>query len=277
MTKQLYRIVSVGILFLTLNLSAQQTSEQIWNSQMQSCGLQLGKLYAVCPHLPKLYGNLSDKEFEAAIKQWQKNFPAEEAAFWNIEEIKKGNPSAYYLGLNDGKEKRVFGNSIWEWVQASKITDAKINTLAPHFPKPTLTENPEADEKKYAAQLDFWINLYPLEYEHLFNSPELTALNPYYRGYYKPVQIPAFVSAPLKETLPLRESFAKTIKGEMNYQLSIRAWYFVFQPQTFEQKFGKDYEFPEWFNKEKFRKDIIKKIEDTKNPPANANEIHPGK
>ena len=277
MTKLLCRTCSMAVLFFSLNIYAQQTSVQVWNNQLQTCGLRLDKLYAACTHFPKLENSKNDKELEVAVKQWQIQYPLEEKAFWNLEEIKKGNPSAYYLGLSDGKEKHEFGNSIWEWVQSSKITDARLKTLAAHFPRPNLTGNAEADEKKYTAELEFWTNLYPLEYEHLFNAPELTALNPYYSGYYKPVQIPAFISAPLKETKPLRESFSKSVKGEMNYQLSIRAWYFVFEPQTFSKNYGSDYRFPEWFKQEKFRKDVIKKFEDTKNPPANANEIHPGK
>ncbi|MFN8322819.1 MAG: hypothetical protein U0T74_09195 [Chitinophagales bacterium] len=277
MTKHLCRICSMMVLLFSLGLKAQQTSVQIWSNQLQTCGLRLDKLYAACAHFPRLENSKEDKEFEKAIKEWQRQYPLEEKTFWNLDEIKKGNPSAYYLGLNDGKEKRVFGNSIWEWVQSSKISETRLNSLAAHFPKPKLTGNAEADEKKYNDELEFWINLYPLEYEHLFNASELTALNPYYSGYYKPVQVPSFISAPLKESKPQRESYSKSIRGEMAYQLSLRAWYFVFEPDAFTKNYGADYQFPQWFNKEKFRKDVIKKFEDTKNPPANANEIHPGK
>lgn len=61
--------------------------------------------------------------FIAAVQKWQKEYAFEDSAFWKIEGVQKGNPSAYYLGLSDGKKPAVFQSSIWEWVHNSKISD----------------------------------------------------------------------------------------------------------------------------------------------------------
>lgn len=265
--------------FVLVSTSAfsQQTSIQSWRSLMQASQVSFEKIYGACPHFPKIDNYKEDAAFIADLAKWQKQYVFEEQAFWNIAEIKKANPSAYYLGLSDGTKPAVFQNSIWEWVQNSHISDLRLSELAVHFPQPKLTGNADTDSKNYEQALDFWMKLYPLEYERLFNAKELTALNPYYDGYYKPVQIPAFVSAPLHETKPYREAYSQTAKGELSYQLSIRVWYFVFEPETFEKLYGNQYTFPEWFNAEKFRAEVKQKIEWTKNPPADVVKTHPGK
>jgi len=277
MVRNYTRVLLLALLFCSTQLFSQQTSVQQWRSLMQACQLSFDKLYVACPHFPNIDKFKDDAAFTAALQKWQKEYATEEQAFWKIEEIKKGNPSPYYLGLSDGSKPKVFESSIWEWVTNSKITDARLNEVAAHFPKPKLTGNEAEDSKLYESELDFWMKLYPLEYEKLFNAPELIALNPYYTGYYKPVLIPAFISAPLHETKPFREAYSQSIKGELSYQLSLRAWYFVFEPETFNRLYGNQYSFPEWFNAEKFRNDVKLKFEQTKNPPANAEQIHPGK
>jgi hypothetical protein len=256
---------------------AQETSIQSWRSQMGTYGLGFDKIYEACPHFPNIESYKEDAAFVTALQKWQKAYPFEEQAFWNLEQIKKNNPSAYYLGLSDGTKPDVFQSSIWEWVNKSGITDARLSEIAPNFPKPALTGNAKEDTKVYDTRLEYWIKLYPLEYEHLLNSKELVALNPYYEGYTKPVQIPAFLSAPLHETKPYREAYSNTPKGELSYELSIRAWYFVYEPQTFDQLYGAQYKFPEWFSAEKFRADIKQKVEWTKNPPKDVLEKNQGK
>jgi hypothetical protein len=277
MVNKYVRVLVVLLLLCGTQLFAQDANRQTWRSLMQTCQVSFSKIYETCPHFPVIDNYKDDASFIAAVQKWQKEYTFEEAAFWKIEGVQKGNPSAYYLGLSDGKKPAVFQSSIWEWVHNSKISDERLTAIAPHFPKPVLTGNAEADTKTYEEALDFWIKIYPLEYEHLFNAPELTALNPSYEGYHKPVLIPAFVSAPMRETKPYREAYSKTAKGELSYQLSIRAWYFVFDPETFNKLYGKDYEFPEWFSPEKFRNDVKQKFEWTKNPPADAVKAHPGK
>lgn len=267
-----------ALLLGALPLNAQQqTTVQQWRSLMQASQVSFETIYKTSPHFPVIEKYSEDAAFSEAVKEWQKKYPAEEQAFWKIEGIQKANPSAFYLGLSDGTKPDVFESSIWEWVTNSKITDARLNELAAHFPKPVLTGKAKEDTKVYETALDAWIKLYPLEYERLFNAPELTALNPYYTGYFKPVQIPAFLSIPLHETKPVREAYSNTPNGELSYQLSIRAWLFVFEPQTFAALYGNQYSFPEWFSAEKFRADVKQKFEWTKNPPADVVKSHPGK
>lgn len=277
MVKVLKRIVLLALVFSSTQLFSQQTSVQSWHSLMEASHVGFNKIYLACPHFPNIDSYKDDASFYNALKSWQNKYANEEKAFWNMEEVKKGNPSAYYLGLSDGTKPEVFESSIWEWVRNSKISEQRLSELAPNFPKPVLTGNAKEDAKQYETALDFWMKLYPLEYEHLFNAKELTVLNPYYTGYYKPVQIPAFISAPLHETKPYREAYSQTTVGELSYQLSIRAWYFVYEPQTFANQYGNQYEFPEWFNAEKFRKDVLQKVEWTKNPPADVLKAHQGK
>lgn len=277
MNKNHVRALLIAFVFSSVQAFSQQTSIQSWRSLMQASNTSFEKIYQACPHFPNIDKYTDDAAFGKALQEWQKGFAFEEQAFWNLEGIKKANPSPYYLGLSDGTPKEVFESSIWEWVHNSKITDARLSELAAHFPKPKLTGVAKEDTKTYQAELDFWIKLYPLEYERLFNAKELTALNPYYTGYYKPVQIPAFVSAPLHETKPYREAYSPTLNGELSYQLSIRAWYFVFEPETFNALYATQYSFPEWFDAAKFRADVKQKIEWTKNPPVDVVKAHQGK
>jgi hypothetical protein len=272
------RALLFALVLGSLSANAQQpTSVQQWRSLMQASQVSFDNIYKTCPHFPVIEKYTDDAAFANAIKAWQKSYKDEEHAFWKIEGIQKANPSAYYLGLSDGSKPEVFASSIWEWVTNSKISEARLNELAAHFPKPVLTGNATEDTKAYDITLDAWIKLYPLEYERLFNASELTALNPYYTGYFKPVQIPAFLSAPLHETKPVRDAYSNTSKGELSYQLSIRAWLFVFEPQTFSALYGNQYSFPEWFSAEKFRADVKQKFEWTKNPPADVVKNYPGK
>ena len=89
--------------------------------------------------------------------------------------------------------------------------------------------------------------------------------------------MPAFISAPFKETIPNREKYSRSTKGELNYQLALRAWTFVFYPQKFDKLFGRDYELPQNFDTAKFRASVIKKFEDNRNPSQELLESHPGK
>lgn len=233
---------------------------------MQACNVSFSTIYETCPNFPNIDEYADDATFVTAVQQWQVRYPAEEKKFWEIPAVKQGNPSPYYLGLGNGTVPRKFENSIWQWVEASKISEARLSAIAAHFPKPTLTGNIEADEKMYNQQLQYWIALYPLEYERLFNAKELVALNPSYEGYVKPVIMPRFVAFPIKQTLPVRSDFSEGINGEMAYQLMIRNWYFVYEPQQFQQLYGKDYSFPEWFNAEQFRNQIKQKIYNNLHP-----------
>ncbi|HLP51179.1 MAG TPA: hypothetical protein VK154_09875 [Chitinophagales bacterium] len=277
MAQKCMRMLLVVFMLSSIQSFAQDATMQTWRSLMQTCQLSFGKIYETCPHFPVIDNYKDDAAFIGAVTKWKAAYSAEEAAFWKLEEVQRGNPSAYYLGLSDGTKPAMFESSVWEWVTNSKISDARLQELAAHFPKPNLTGDVKKDSKEYEQMLNYWMKLYPLEYEHLFNAPELTALNPSYTGYHKPVVIPAFLSAPMRETKPYREAYSNTINGELSYELSIRVWYFIYEPETFNKLYGNQYEFPEWFSPEKFRADVKQKIEWTKNTPKEVLESHPGK
>jgi hypothetical protein len=265
--RQIYPRMVIALLLLLPFLSySQESSIEQWRALMQACNVSFNTIYQNCTHFPDIDKFKESNEFIAAVKNWQKAYPAEEKAFWNIEGVKKGNPSPYYLGLSDGSVPRKFENSIWQWVEGSKISEARLNTIAPHFPKPQITGNFEADEKNYSDRLDYWMALYPLEYENFLNAPELVALNPYYREHIKPVVMPRFVSFPVSESKPVRDKYSNTIKGELAFELSLRTWYFVFEPDNFEKLYGKDFSFPNWFSPENFREQIKQKIYNNKHP-----------
>ena len=277
MVRNYVRMLFVLLILCSTQLFAQDASRQSWRSLMESSKVTFTEIYKTCPHFPQIDAFKDDTSFIASVQKWQKEYATEVSNFWKIDGIQKTNPSAYYLGLSNGVKPDVFESSIWEWVHNSNITDARLAELAPHFPKPQLTGNTAEDTKTYEYMLDYWVKLYPIEYEKLINSKELVALNPFYEGYIKPVIIPAFLAAPLHETKPFREAYSKSLKGELSYQLSIRAWYFVFEPETFNSLYGSQYEFPEWFNVEKFRADVKRKFELTKNTPAEMLEKYQGK
>lgn len=165
-----------------------------------------------------------------------------------------------FLILNAQELK--FENGMWEWVVGSKITDKRLNEIAPHFPKP---EQYNFDKKLYEDAIYYWQHMYCFEYENFVNAPELTALNPYYTGYVDIVQLPYFLGPLENYDKPLKENF----EDNLSYEFALQNWYFVFHPTDFHRLYKMKIDWPEWFSADEYRAKIIKKIEDNKNTSNN--------
>lgn len=159
------------------------------------------------------------------------------------------------------QENVKFENSYWEWVSASGITDKRLDEIAPHFPRP---KESNYDLNKYDESLLKWQKIYCFEYEALINAPELTKLNPYYKGYQNIIEIPYFI-LPLESTdKPVKPQKFANFEDELDYELKLQAWYFVFHPEEFYHIYKIKPQFPSWFDPSTYRKSIIDKIEATK-------------
>ncbi|MCB0539084.1 MAG: hypothetical protein KDE33_16340 [Bacteroidetes bacterium] len=154
-----------------------------------------------------------------------------------------------------------FENSYWEWVEGSGITDKRLDEVAPHFPKP---KDYNFDLKKYEEAIFKWQKLYCFEYEAFVNAPELTKLNPYYKGYQNIIDMPYFIMPLESYEKPLKPEKFSNFEDELDFELKLQAWYFVFSPEEFNHIYRIKPEFPSWFNAEVYRKAIVDKIEATK-------------
>ena len=160
-----------------------------------------------------------------------------------------------------GQETTVFEHSWWQWVEGADVSDKRMNELAPHFPTP---EASNFDLELYDQAFYRWQKLYSHEYEALLNSEELIALNPYYTEYLDVIQLPYYIKPLESYDKPKRPEGDLNYQEEVDYELSLQAWYFVFKPAEFYKIYKIKPEFPEWFDADDYRAKIIKKIEDNK-------------
>ncbi len=168
----------------------------------------------------------------------------------------------FQISLTNAQKLPDFENGWWEWVKGSEISEEKLHKVAPHFPHP---KDSNFNAKKYDEAIYVWQKLYCFEYERLINTSELAALNPYYNGYIKIIEMPYFIRPLTSYEKPKKQNTGNSVEDELNYQLDIQAWYFVFHPEEFKKIYGADFRLPKWFNEASYRQQIIKKIEESKN------------
>jgi hypothetical protein len=157
-------------------------------------------------------------------------------------------------------QELVFEHAMWQWVSASKISDKRLNTVAPHFPKPASVN---FKMEPYDQEIQKWQKLFCFEYEALINAPELTALNPYYTSYEDIIQMPYFIRPLSSYEKPQPKNTGNSFEDDLDHELDIQAWYFVFHPDQFYQIYKIKPTFPEWFDLDAYRIQIIKKIDET--------------
>jgi hypothetical protein len=214
--------------------------------------------------LPNLARVLSNKDYTISdINSWILAYPKEWKAFTELAEIKKLNIAWITLGVKAPAAERKFEHSLYEWYLASGLTDDKRKQLFPHFPLPDLKNDYDKEQLVYEQKIGVWQRLYPEEYERFLNTPELTALNPYYTGYYTLPYLPRFVGQEITLNKPQKASSGNAVMDEYNYQLKLRNWYFVFKPEEFERLYGKDYKFPDSFDAKTYREYIIRVLKET--------------
>lgn len=257
------RIFICWLLFSPLVLLAQNANNP-FHQVIQYANLNINQLKTDFPALGKIVSR-NDYTIDD-INRWITNSPKEWAAFIQKPEVSKLNIAWNTLGIQIPAEKPQFTHSFYMWFKASGISDEKRKQLFPHFPLPNLNANDlTKEEQLYESKVATWQRLYPEEYERFLNTPELTALNPYYTGYYKLPYIPRFIGAEIGFEKPQKQNTGNEVMDEYNYQLKLRNWLFVFEPEKFNKQYGKDYKLPDTFDAKAYREGTIKILTDKKN------------
>ncbi len=253
-------------LFLFLTAAAQSSFAQQNNTPFDQvfsfAGVDKESLKKDFPHL---YQVVKNKDYKTEdINDFIKKHTVEWNDFCNMPAIKKLNISWGTMGLTTETPKAEFSHSLYRWYKAANVSEATRKELFPHFPLPNLKNDAAKELAEYDQRIVAWQRLYSEEYEHFLNAPELTALNPYYKGYYKLPYLPRFIGAEIGLDKPVKANTGNAIQDEYQYQLKLRNWYYVFKTAEFEKLYGSDYKFPETFNAEQYREQIIKMLKDKK-------------
>lgn len=243
-------------------LSFSQTNNTPFEQVFSAAGVTKETLQKSFPHLYRVVSQngYSTNDINTYIKA-NKN---EWADFTQLPAIKKLNIAWGTLGIVAPETAKVFEHSLYQWYMAAHISTAKKQELFPHFPLPDLKNEYNKELSEYYQRIGTWQRLFPQEYEQFLNTPELTALNPYYNGYYHLPYIPKFIGAKVTTAKPEKQHTGNPIMDDYNYQLQLRNWYFVFKPEQFEKLYGNDYKFPETFDAAAYRSQVIAKLNESK-------------
>ncbi len=256
------RCVPLLILMLGASMLYAQQNNTPFEQVFVTTGLNKESLKTDFPHL---YQVVKNKDYKTEdVNSFIKANATEWQNFTNLPSVKKLNIAWGTLGLVLPENKPEFQHSLYQWYKASGISEAKKEALFPHFPLPNLKNDANKELTEYEQRISAWQRLYTEEYERFLNAPELTALNPYYKGYYKFPYIPRFIGAEIELEKPTKANTGNAIVDDYNYQLKLRNWYFVFKPQEFTKLYGKDYKFPESFDQQAYRDQIIKMLNNKK-------------
>lgn len=253
-------LATVILLLFAIAVNAQQVNP--FNEVLTMAGLTRDNLKKDFPQLTKVLAK--DSYTIEEINKWISNQPKEWNEFNQLAAVKKLNIAWSTLGVKTAEKPAEFHHPMYDWYKASKISEQKRNQLFPHFPLPDLKKDVNAELSNYEQRISAWQRLYTEEYQTFLNTPELTALNPYYNGYYKLPYIPKFIGVTIGLEKPVKQNTGNEIKDDYNYQLALRNWYFVFKPAEFERLYGKDFKFPEDFDAKTYREHTIKVLEDTR-------------
>lgn len=232
--------------------------------------VDLQEVKKAAPHFPADYSNQT-KPYAELLNQWLESYPREWNNLQNIPQLAQQGIGWSSYGIADKyvKQKETVASSWWQWYTNSGVSDDTRKKLFPHFPE--LDKNLKGDTlgANFDRKVGIWQRLYPKEYIAFLNTPEIKALNPYAPNQIKLEYMPRFIGASINTQFPVKENTGDVLQDEFNYQLRIRNWYFVFKPEEFERRYGKDYEFQSTFNIEEYRKTVKMLIERQKSPDYN--------
>jgi hypothetical protein len=247
------------VLWLSLSLQAQHSANP-FESVFETTGIKKESLKS----LPALDRVLSNKDYSINdINNWIAANPKEWKLFNDIPEVKKLNIAWVTLGIQVPVAEKKFEHSLYQWYKAAGVSEEKRKQLFAHFPLPDLKNDYEKELIAYEQKIGAWQRLYPEEYERFLNAPELTALNPYYAGYYTLPYMPRFIGQEIALAKPQKANTGNPVMDEYNYQLKLRNWYFVFKPEEFEKLYGKDYKFPDSFDAKTYREYTVRVLTET--------------
>lgn len=256
----------LSLLFLFLFLNTRSLFAQINSTPFEqvfiTANLDKETLKKEFPHL---YQVVKNKDYKTEdVNSFINSHETEWNGFASQPAVKKLNIAWNTLGVQVPEAKKDFAHPMYQWYKASNISDVKRNQLFPHFPLPNLKNDMDKELLVYAEKFGAWQRLYTEEYEHFLNAPELTALNPYYKGYFTLPYLPKFIGSPLTYSKPGKHNTNNPVMDEYNYQLELRNWYFVFKPEEFDHLYGKDYKFPKEFDAANYRLIVNTKLQEKK-------------
>lgn len=256
--KQRYFIL---LWLMSISLLNAQKQKAPFHYFLELTNLPYEEIQTIAPSFPDPHQYEGEKYTEK-INDWAIKNPLEWQSFNSLNEVSIWNPNWTSYGL-DSKlilKNDVFESSFWMWFKGSGISEGEAKIRFPHFPFPEFTGNKEEDLRNYNGRIGMWIRLYPKEYHDFINSKELMALVPSRTGPIQLPYIPKFLGAPIERNKPELKNTGNKIMDEYEYERAIRNWYFVFNENEFDRLYGKDFDFPESFDREKYRNEIITKI-----------------
>ena len=212
----------VGLMWFSMTAFATENPLfSKWKSLIAYSKLPQEVIKNTCPH------------FNENVDLWIANYPAEVKAFLALPAIKKLNPSLVDLGIKkEGvEEKKTFSHPFLKWVEGSGLAPSELKALAPHFPKPQVTEDIALSYSNYEKVLMDWMVIYATEYEKLINSPKLVKSNKYYTGYQKinsPVADSSWRVLTPTNIQPTKDQFQSGNEAldAKRFEQYTRAWYF---------------------------------------------------
>ncbi len=230
---------------LSTSLVAQENFRQQdrWLALIDYAQVKPEAISKAAPHFPKtnVRNEKSYKEYAEKLKQWKKRYPSEVESLLAIAEIKQLNPSRVHLGLQQATDVRKFENSYWQWVQAAGLTANELNTFAPNFPKPRITDDLNKSEAVYDAALQDWMKLFPKEHETLLNHPQLVSLKKEHQTVVvdAPITEP-FVLMEVKENIPQKSDYdsGNEALDNLRFDLAVKHWYFKYKPDEYLTRYN---------------------------------------
>lgn len=214
--------------------------------------VETAEIQKAAPHFP---WNYASGDYQQQLTVWLEKYPKEWNALRSMKAFTDNGIGWVTYGIPEKYlEQKVMVNSSWyQWYEASGITKQRKEQLFPHFPELDNSLKGDTLGRNFERRIAIWEKLYPKEYIAFLNAPELKALNPYVNGEITINYMPRFLGATITQQFPQRQNSKDKLQDEFTYQLQVRNWYFVFKPQEFERRYGKDYDFPSDFSAEEYR------------------------
>lgn len=243
----------VIILFLT-NCQPQETYPSLDNytdndqviNVLKFLKVDIKKTKEIAPNFPNPSAWIdgeSTTSYSDEFKKWTENNFEEFQAFANSDEIRSQGFAWESLGFKNPYIVKKYYNS---FSQAASILSAdRLKEIAPNFPLEKSADNKE----EYDALIKNWQQEYIQEYEDWLNAPEILAI--------KPEGARALVDLGIQAKLPdFMEypdiDFDYPLKGDEEsdkvYALRLQHWYYVYQPDKYEENYGKFPTLPDDFD-----------------------------
>lgn len=256
----------------SMSLSAQSpvtsTAKPPIISLFEYLKVNQSEIQKAAPHFPWNYANTT---YQEQLSKWLEQYPREWKALRTMKVFTDNGIGWTTYGIPEKylAQKEMVNSSWYQWYEASGVTKQRKEQLFPHFPELDNSLKGDTLGSNFERRIAIWQKLYPKEYITFLNTPELKALNPYAKGEITINYTPRFLGATITQQFPQKQNSKDKLQDELTYELQVRNWYFVFKPQEFERRYGKDYDYPSDFSAEQYRTNTKMLIERQKDPDYN--------